>query len=321
MNRSLVGVGLAAGAVIVVIACAGKSTTVGGTGDSGTSGGSSGTSGGSSSGGLVADCPTSPPSQGAACSKKGLECEYGTDVNLRCNTLATCDASWIVTQPQSGCPTPPPGPSCPASYASVPKGSTCAAATTCSYPEGNCACEIYCGPQGPVGRVCDAGTPLTWQCTGASAGCPAIRPHAGTACTQDQQVCQYGDCSDPSMRCQNGAWHDQQQGCPVSSREKKRDIRYLGDEDLAALRDRTLSTRLAQYQYTSGDPSNHLGFIIEDDPDSPAVSRDRGHVDLYSYTSMAVATLQLQSREIRELRREVKELRRDLDEARKTPRK
>ena len=206
MNRSLVGVGLAAGAVIAVIACAGKSSTVGGAGDSGTSGGSSGTSGGSSSGGLVADCPTSPPSQ-------------------------------------------------------------------------------------------------------------------GTACTQDQQVCQYGDCSDPSMRCENGAWHDQQQGCPVSSREKKRDIRYLGEEDLAALRDRTLSTRLAQYQYTSGDPSNHLGFIIEDDPESPAISRDHGHVDLYSYTSMAVATLQMQSREISELRREVKELRRDLDDARKTRRK
>jgi hypothetical protein len=169
--------------------------------------------------------------------------------------------------------------------------------------------------------VCDAGTPLTWSCTGAAQGCPATRPHAGAPCTQDNQYCAYGDCDVPAMRCEHGSWHEQFQGCPVSTRTKKQDIRYLDEADLQALADRTLSTRLATYRYIDGDPSTHLGFIIEDAPDSPAITRDHGHVDLYSYSSMTVATLQMQSREIAELRREVETLRRELASSRKTPRK
>ncbi len=331
MKRLIVGLGISLGAVVAALACSGKTTEVSGgdggssSGTSGTSGGTSGSSGGSSgsSGGLVSGCPASPPTGGDACKSAQLQCEYGTDTRPLCNTIATCDGSkWNVTPPQqAGCPTPPPGPSCPASYAAVPVGSTCTTAQSCTYPQGTCSCEIYCGPQGPVGRVCDAGTPLTWVCTGASNGCPAIRPHAGTACTQEQQFCSYGDCSEPAMRCVNGAWQLQQQGCPVSTRTKKQEIRYLDEADLQALTDRTLSTRLATYRYTSGDPSQHLGFIIEDDPESPAVMSDRGHVDLYAYSSMAVATLQMQGREIAELRREVDALKREIDASRKAPKK
>jgi hypothetical protein len=115
------------------------------------------------------------------------------------------------------------------------------------------------------------------------------------------------------MICENGSWHTSQQGCPVSTRTKKRDIHYLTDAEMQALADRTLSTRLTTYSYTSGDPSPHLGFIIEDDPDSPAVMSDRGHVDLYAYSSMTVATLQMQAREIEALRREIEALKRERD--------
>jgi hypothetical protein len=121
------------------------------------------------------------------------------------------------------------------------------------------------------------------------------------------------------MRCQSGSWHESPQACPISTRTKKEAIRYLGDAEMQDLADRTLSTRLATYRYTSGDPSTHLGFIIEDDPESPAITGDRGHVDLYAYTSMAVATLQMQSREIAELRREVDALKRERDAAKKSP--
>ena len=79
---------------------------------------------------------------------------------------------------------------------------------------------------------------------------------------------------------------------------------------------RTLATRLATYEYKSQDHSRHLGFIIEDDPSSPAVLRGQDRVDLYGYASMAVATLQVQEREIVQLRREVEDLRRELREAR-----
>jgi hypothetical protein len=89
----------------------------------------------------------------------------------------------------------------------------------------------------------------------------------------------------------------------------KKDISYLSDAELQALADRTMSTRLATYTYKDGDPATHLGFIIDDDPTSPAVLQGRGRVDLYGYASMAVATLQVQEREIAELRQEIAALR------------
>ncbi len=329
MKRMILGLGFSACTIVVALACSGKTSDVGG-GDGGSSGSSGGgsssggsSSGGSSSGGLVKGCPATPPADGSACGVPPLQCEYGADVNPQCNTIATCVAStrgptaWVVQTARGQCPTPPPGPSCPASYAAVPKGAACTTATSCAYAEGTCTCEIYCGPQYPVSRECDAGTPLSWQCTGAAPGCPAQRPLGGTACAQEQQYCAYGDCRAPAMKCESGAWHVEPQGCAVSTRTKKREIEYLGDEALRQLADRTLSTRLATYRYTSGDPSQHLGFIIEDDPESPAVMSDQGHVDLYAYSSMAVATLQMQAREIDLLRREVEALRRDVDDAKR----
>jgi hypothetical protein len=89
----------------------------------------------------------------------------------------------------------------------------------------------------------------------------------------------------------------------------KKDVSYLSDAELQALADRTTSTRLATYTYKDGDPATHLGFIIDDDPTSPAVLQGRGRVDLYGYTSMAVATLQVQEKEIAELRQEIAALR------------
>jgi hypothetical protein len=72
--------------------------------------------------------------------------------------------------------------------------------------------------------------------------------------------------------------------------------------------DEALHIRLATYRYRpeAGDPApTHLGFVIEDDPASPAVTPDRQHVDLYGYVSMAVATIQEQAREIDALRARV----------------
>ncbi|MGH7896283.1 MAG: hypothetical protein ACREQL_16575, partial [Candidatus Binatia bacterium] len=55
-----------------------------------------------------------------------------------------------------------------------------------------------------------------------------------------------------------------------------------------------------------------LGFIIDDVGTSPAVAADGGHVDLYGYTSMAVAAIQAQQKRIEALEREVAALRRAL---------
>jgi hypothetical protein len=243
----------------------------------------------------------------------GLECEYGNDVNIDCDTIAHCDTSgWKITPPATqNCPTPAPGPSCPSSYAAVPQQSTCSTAATCAYPQGTCSCEVYCGSQYPVGHPCEAGTPMTWQCTGAAQGCPPTRPLVGSACTTDAQSCNYGDCNTTGVVCQNGTWHVRFNGCPVSTRREKDDVRYLDDGDLRALATQTLGTRLATYAYTVGDPGRRLGFVIEDQPASPAVTQGKDRVDLYAYTSMTVATLQVQARQIEELELEVEALRRE----------
>ena len=77
---------------------------------------------------------------------------------------------------------------------------------------------------------------------------------------------------------------------------------------------RPLRLRLATYHYKPevSDPSRaHLGFIIEDTPPAtPAVDAQREHVDLYGYMSMLVATLQVQEKEIADLRRELAQARR-----------
>ncbi len=67
--------------------------------------------------------------------------------------------------------------------------------------------------------------------------------------------------------------------------------------------------RLATYNYKAqvDDPNpKHLGFIIEDNPrSSPAVDWSHYRVDLYGYLSMVVATMQVQEKEIADLRREL----------------
>jgi hypothetical protein len=99
--------------------------------------------------------------------------------------------------------------------------------------------------------------------------------------------------------------------CPISHRDAKRDIIYLGDADLERMLAEIRRVRLATYRY-KGEPTlgpSHLGFIIDDLGVSPAVGSDGAHVDLYGYASMAVAAIQAQQRRIEALEREVAALR------------
>lgn len=101
------------------------------------------------------------------------------------------------------------------------------------------------------------------------------------------------------LECDNGA---------VSRREFKTDIAYVDDDERALLADEALHTRLAEYRYKT-DPETsqrHLGFIIDDMPNaSPAVQADKTHVDLYGYTSMLLATVQEQQKQIDDLKKQV----------------
>ncbi|MEO8181357.1 MAG: hypothetical protein ABI895_21175 [Deltaproteobacteria bacterium] len=66
-----------------------------------------------------------------------------------------------------------------------------------------------------------------------------------------------------------------------------------------------LEMKLAIWRYKHDPARKRLGIIIDDNEDSLAVDARRDQLDLYGYTSMAVAALQVQARDIAELKRQV----------------
>lgn len=105
--------------------------------------------------------------------------------------------------------------------------------------------------------------------------------------------------------------------CPISRREAKRDVHYLGADEIESLAEELLAFRLATYRYTARGPDAplQLGFMIDDVEPSPSVDCARDMVDLYGYTSMTVAALQSQALAIESLRAELETLRRRLEDA------
>jgi hypothetical protein len=102
----------------------------------------------------------------------------------------------------------------------------------------------------------------------------------------------------------------------LSQRQYKKGIDYLSHDDEERLAGELMGFRLARYHYTnesSSDP-RRLGFIIDDVVDRPsaAIAKDGAQVDLYGYTTMAVATLRVQQQQIAELQKQVEELRAEL---------
>jgi hypothetical protein len=193
---------------------------------------------------------------------------------------------------------------------------TCTKTTQCPVYGRPCAAPDA-GPSTDAGIV-DAGPPLAWYTT---CGAPICRPPdasapdagaivcptAGTACTKKGESCGDGSAScGVVLVCDD---HDPKVGgCPISSLKFKEGVSYLNDDDLERLHDATLQTKLATYTYkvAFGDPNQtHLGFVIEDQPQSMAVERGHDRVDLYGYLSMVVATMQVQEKEIAALKKEV----------------
>jgi hypothetical protein len=68
---------------------------------------------------------------------------------------------------------------------------------------------------------------------------------------------------------------------------------------------------LATWQYNDqSDNQTHLGIITEDvGATSVATSNDMDQVDLYGYTSLAVAAIQVQQNELNVLRNEMQVMR------------
>src|SRR5439155_6733855 len=80
------------------------------------------------------------------------------------------------------------------------------------------------------------------------------------------------------------------------------------------LHDELVRFRRGSYQYKAvPDDRTHLGVILDEVGPNLSVDATGDRVDLYGYTSMAVAALQTQAREIEALKNEVETLRQELD--------
>jgi hypothetical protein len=155
------------------------------------------------------------------------------------------------------------------------------------------------------------GDPACHGYTGGSGAPLCTTEKAGDPCTVEGQECDpMNDCnallecasSDPKKRV----------GGPISRAKYKQDIHDLAAPDLAHYRDELLAMKLATWRYKHDPSKQRLGFIIDDAEGSAAVDGQRDLVDLYGYTSMAVATIQLQAQQIADLQRELAALKKDL---------
>lgn len=107
-------------------------------------------------------------------------------------------------------------------------------------------------------------------------------------------------------------------GCPISKAKYKKEIRYLDQERAEEYRKELLGLKLATWRYRTdkGEDELRLGFIIDDHPTGVIVDEGRDQVDLYGYTSLAIATIQQQAKELESLKQEMKSLRRKLEACR-----
>ena len=132
----------------------------------------------------------------------------------------------------------------------------------------------------------------------------------GAACEDATASCDLVNDCNQRLICATDDPKAQEGGCPISAARFKTGIRYLDAPERDALAAELLSTKLARYRYKGASPSSgeRLGFIIDDRPGAVAVAPDGAHVDVYAYTSQAVAALQVQAEQIQALRAQVEAL-------------
>ena len=146
----------------------------------------------------------------------------------------------------------------------------------------------------------------------ALAGVPKCTTEkAGDSCTAGAAECDPVDSCNRRLRCATSDPTMQPGGCPISRRSAKTDIQYLSATDVQRYADEVMKMKLATFKYRAGGPQR-LGFMIDDQGDgtgkSMSVDAERDMVDLYGFTSMAVATLKVQQQQIQGLEHKLDEL-------------
>jgi hypothetical protein len=243
---------------------------------------------------------TKPVQAGAPCNAQGAT----APADDGCNTCVCDMAAWACTE--KACVEP-----CE-DGATKPADDGC---NTCTCQAGQWQCTLLgcvslnwystcgdpvCGPNSDVAT----GQPPCTETQSEGGGCDA----AGTLCDPGVGCGTNLVCASSDPKLAPG-------GCPISRARFKRDIEYLTDSEREQLAEELLATPLATFAYRGARPRRQLGFVIEDIEPSPAVDGQRDRVDLYGYTTMAVAALQQQAVEIERLRRELRELRHEVQAA------
>lgn len=147
------------------------------------------------------------------------------------------------------------------------------------------------------------GDPVCQGYTGPFDGVPLCADEgvaAGDACDSEGATCDPEDSCNALVQCSTSDPLDDPYGCPVSLKKYKRSIDYLDEAGRAKAAADLSAMKLATWRYEGSldDGKQHLGFLIDDVPGSAAVAADGRHVDLYGYTSLAVATIQQQQAQI-----------------------
>ena len=235
------------------------------------------------------------------CSDGSASCATGGCVNGQCVTTFPACPGGGQCKMDSDCPVPP------VACQPCPDGSCAPASTACV--GGQCSTTI---------QACAGGGTPKWFATCGPPVCQANPPPSGLPpCTTTEKV--GAPCTTAGMQCDTGggcagplqcATTDPRHGgaCPISRAKYKQDIQYLSQDERAKLASDVQSIPLVRYRYKDGPEREHLGFIIEDIEPSPSVDSRHDEVDLYGYTSMAVAALQQQHAEIEVLKRQVQSL-------------
>jgi hypothetical protein len=137
----------------------------------------------------------------------------------------------------------------------------------------------------------------------------------GDACQTEGETCDFMSGCNARLIC--AAEDPKQLGCPRSRAELKQNITYVDPAALAGYYRDVLDLRLATYQYRDRkDGRTSLGVILEDGEGKIWADSANDRVDLYGYSSLAIAGVQVQAAELAELRAEMEAMQRELAELR-----
>ena len=167
---------------------------------------------------------------------------------------------------------------------------------------------VACGGKEDLKYSTNCGDPACSGNSGAMAGVAACSSEvAGATCSEEGSECDLENTCNQRLIC---ASEDPSTMCPASEAKHKRNIVYVDAQRATQIQEKLQKMKIAEWKYNwdSAQRDPHLGFIIDDNPNIPAVLADGRRVDLYGYTSMAVVAIQNQARQIQTLETRIKEL-------------